>query len=285
MSCSFTPFSISVPPEITLEIFCNLHSLSEVLSFAATCQKMQEIWLQNAHIICWKVAPRSIECERHISRFLKHEASKPASTPEEARQLLRTSKIVQKALRELEVKIVNPLADKLQHRYESFYPDDTRPRHLTLSERPRFIRSYLKTWDLLRLPAESWDLKIASLTVRDQCLMFEMCRLPLNIGQEESPPFPKHGLYKCEGVRGQLERALLWQIDQFMMNQGLYHTSEKYPWARCNTGNGYGGFWFMWDHSQERCKEICHARTSPDLYKTLGQDTTHMWYDSSDEDI
>lgn len=287
MSHSSIPLSISILLEITLEIFCNLYSLSEVLAFAATRKQLYEIWLKNVHIICREVAPRSIECHRYISQFLNRKTSEPADTAEEARQLLRTSKIIQKGIQQFEEKIVGPLADKLRHRYQSFYPNDRRPRKLTLSERPRFIRSCLKLWNILRSPAGLWGVEIASLTVRDQCLVCEMCRLPLNIGQEESPQREMVlGSPRWQGLRAQLEQALLQQIDDFMMDElHIYDTAEKYPWGRCQISDGHAGFRFLWDHTQKRCLEFCHSGTSPDICKRFGHDITNIWYESSEEEI
>jgi hypothetical protein len=64
---------LSLPIEITTDIYGQLPLLSDILSLASTCQRLRSVWNSNKSQIFRRFAPKGIPCYRHALAFLREQ--------------------------------------------------------------------------------------------------------------------------------------------------------------------------------------------------------------------
>ena len=109
------PFAL-LPSELTLNIFCQLSSFTDVFALAGTCRGLRQIYSAYTTLIYSRVAPRSIACESYARRFLIDQDGGPAiGSPFSVADMLRVAKnssVVEKAIRQFEKEIVSRVRSK-----------------------------------------------------------------------------------------------------------------------------------------------------------------------------
>ena len=60
-----------LPPELVINIYCQLTSLFDVLSCATSCRTLRQIWRTNFKTVYRVVAPRCVSCERAARALLE----------------------------------------------------------------------------------------------------------------------------------------------------------------------------------------------------------------------
>ncbi len=99
-----------LPPELITKIFCALPSLVDVVSLAATCRRLRDIWVQQLAFIYRQVAPGCIECQSDALQLLVDQGAIKSSTAPssvtDVLQLIRNAHIVERSIDQFNREIV-----------------------------------------------------------------------------------------------------------------------------------------------------------------------------------
>ena len=104
------PSLMTLPPEATAGIFCQLPSFFDILCLSRVCCRLRQVWLDNVTLIYREVAPRSIPCETAARRFLVDQSGRDPETPlsaEDVVRMLHNAAVVEKAILQFESEIVS----------------------------------------------------------------------------------------------------------------------------------------------------------------------------------
>ena len=77
------------PPEVAINIFCQLPSFSDVFALSAVCRRLRHLWLENSNSIYNHIAPEAIPCERAARRFLVDQGGPGLGLPMSAKYVVR----------------------------------------------------------------------------------------------------------------------------------------------------------------------------------------------------
>ena len=109
--------SLSImPPEVVMNIFCQLPTFSDVCALSAVCCRLRHLWLKNVNPVYKHIAPRSIPCERAACRFLIDQDGPGLASPVSAQdvvRMVRNAGVVEKAILQFEREIVSRVRSKL----------------------------------------------------------------------------------------------------------------------------------------------------------------------------
>ncbi|KAL8959824.1 MAG: hypothetical protein Q9193_003374 [Seirophora villosa] len=281
-------FFSKFPVELQTVVFCHLTSIHDVFSLASTCYELQDVWLKGVATIYKHVARGSITCEGH-ARILLADQGGPA--PEEAmtlasnvHQMMMNQKVILRAITQFESQIVTKVKTG-GLRAEEYYGAGANghPPYLTLTERPRFIRSYYQFWGILSIDSlEQQQSRLQSMSLKQLLYLCEMSWLPNGMGPgEDVDPESEAVIYE---QRIQAREALSKRI--------LEHTESTYRrihgqdmgliWVIAME-EGYSDFLVMWDHWQSSLKEVvCGRRAKEPPYKK--EFHLELWEDSPNEE-
>jgi hypothetical protein len=112
---SSTSYLTSLPSELVIEIICQLPSFSDIFALSATCHQIRHIWIFNVMLIYTRVASKSIACHSHARKFLVEKGGPALDSPMSAKdviQMVRNSRVVEKAVQQVEREIVCRVASK-----------------------------------------------------------------------------------------------------------------------------------------------------------------------------
>ena len=109
--------SLSIlPPEVVMNIFCQLPTFSDVFALSAVCCRLRHLWLKNVNPVYEHIAPRSIPCERAARRFLIDQDGPGLGSPVSAQdvvRMVRNAGVVEKAILQFEREIVSRVRSRL----------------------------------------------------------------------------------------------------------------------------------------------------------------------------
>ncbi|KAM0801094.1 hypothetical protein BDR22DRAFT_208952 [Usnea florida] len=146
------PVSLStMPPEVAINIFCQLPSFSDVFALSTVCLRLRHLWLENVNPIYKQIGPRSIPCERAARRFLVDHGGPGMEFPMTAKDVIRmlqNAKVVEDTILQFEREVLGSVKMDLYriHGTEKFYKPAL---NLTRTERTRFVRSYYSVSSLM----------------------------------------------------------------------------------------------------------------------------------------
>lgn len=112
----------SLPPEVIINIFCQLPSFADVLGLAATCHRLKDIWITNVTTIYASLSPRAIPCEREARVCLSDQGGpSPDSLTLSANDVLRmvrNARMVDESISQFEEDIVPHVRSEFCYTYE-----------------------------------------------------------------------------------------------------------------------------------------------------------------------
>ena len=109
--------SLSImPPEVATNIFCQLHSFSDVFVLSAVCRRLRHLWLNSVNQIYKQVAPRSISCEPAARRLLVDQDGPGLGSPlsvKDVIHMVQNTGVIENAILQFEREIVSRVRSKL----------------------------------------------------------------------------------------------------------------------------------------------------------------------------
>ncbi|PLB47920.1 hypothetical protein P170DRAFT_427092 [Aspergillus steynii IBT 23096] len=154
-----------LPAELIGLIFGALLSFSDVARFAATCRRHRQVWVDFAYTIYRQVAPRTAPCRKLARLLLAAQGGPPVSATHlshpEVLQLISNAAVGENSVADLEKHHIRRVKEN------ELVVRNPRPRHLSRSERIRYIRGVYQLWGLALLGPEARQQRINSMTLKD----------------------------------------------------------------------------------------------------------------------
>lgn len=113
------------------------------------------------------------------------------------------------------------------------------PPTLTLTERPRFTRSYYLLWGMMKMDAAEWQPRLDAMSLKQLYYLCEMTKLTQSIGREEvvpAPVFPNADPQSAIAINsGQSEKRITlgektWEHIESIYQRVYYHRDAEWPW-------------------------------------------------------
>ena len=101
------PVSLStMPPEVAINIFCQLPSFSDVFALSAVCLRLRHLWLENVNPIYKQIGPRSIPCERAARRFLVGPGMEFPMTAKDVIRMVQNASVIEDTILQFEREVL-----------------------------------------------------------------------------------------------------------------------------------------------------------------------------------
>ncbi|MCJ1386950.1 hypothetical protein MMC17_010079 [Xylographa soralifera] len=287
-----------MPPEIAINIFCQLPSFFDVFAFSAVCRQLRHLWLNSVKPIYNQIAPRSIPCERAARRFLVDQDGPDLGSPMSAKdivRMVRNASVIEKAILDFERDIVSRVK-MYGLEDQGFYGPGVwkHPPTLTSTERTRFICSYYTLWSLMRLDRSGWESRLQAMTQQELYYLQEMAELTQSIKREEifplgcdpdilSDQFDFMHVDQCE--KGFALRLTVWE--QIQRNSWCFFGLDAMHTTHCARYEGYFVFVVLWDHWQPTLKEVVLHSSRSLLSKLISSaiKEQYLWKNEFEEEI
>ncbi|PYI09721.1 hypothetical protein BO78DRAFT_415281 [Aspergillus sclerotiicarbonarius CBS 121057] len=262
-----------LPAELLSHLFTFLPTLVDVLNFAVTCSRHQQIWQQNAHRIYRHVGPRSIECPHHARVFLADQGGVQPSAALTARdvvQLVRNSAAVERSVDLFNQKYVSCLQTHAYIRSGCYHFYGPIPTHLSPSERHRLIRAIYQLSGLLLLDPDAREKRMASLKLKDVMTISDVAygyRDAQDVLMTVKTEYPiLEGIaFQLQSVRDRIVAEVLQDPDRIRVASG------EMGWQGCIS---------IWDTFYEDFKQLVTVTGDRRVYGPVDE----VWYDTSDEE-
>jgi hypothetical protein len=107
------PSLIQLPAEVLTDIMSCLFPLTDVIALSSTCQKMRNVWLENANVILSRIATGAIPCKREACRLaLAQNPARPdvLAAPDAVR-LVQNARQMEKVVKNVNDTVMTELFD------------------------------------------------------------------------------------------------------------------------------------------------------------------------------
>ncbi|RAK95963.1 uncharacterized protein BO80DRAFT_429469 [Aspergillus ibericus CBS 121593] len=263
----------ALPAEIISHLFTSLPALVDVLNFAATCSRHQQIWQQNANWIYRQVGPRSIECPPYARVFLADQGGphpKATLTARDVVQLVRNAAAAERSVNLFDQKFVACLQTRayLRSRHHQFFGPP--PTQLSPSERHRLTRAIYQLSGLVLLHPDARENRMASLKLKDVMAIIELANGYDDIYEvlmtvKAEPLLLETIAFRLHDFRDRIVAELLHDP----------HRIRGFP-----PEMGWRGCISLWDTFYEDFKEMVTVTGKGRVHAPIDE----VWYDTSDED-
>ncbi|PLB46616.1 hypothetical protein P170DRAFT_427922 [Aspergillus steynii IBT 23096] len=248
----------SLPTEILIDIYCKLESLFAVYQLAATCARLQSIWLENTNAIYNSIGPVEIKCHRHARNLLTDQGGPSPNSlvsVSDVRRLTRNMRIVHGAIDFYDKIITSRIGG---NRYFGYYGSDPRPAQLTYTERRRFIRAYYQILGSIMLEPERQNDRLHSIPLKDLMIMEDITWLWYTEGC-------RTGGGALAGLSGEQKQDLVYRIDEAAAYVYKRVYNNRYNYIRFNLAPNFGtrGHYCVFDHAQRDVMDEVRGLNSP----------------------